>query len=167
MVIKRGGDGVHRREPCVVAALDARDVRLAEAGALGELGLSEATEFAPHFDRVLAGRETAHEVVGQQNAGVDERLARGVRVLIVFGGGAQTCVGTPGDRASVMEGGRRQRPITKYLGSSLILEPDAGPAAVFIDEFDAGVFEGTLDLPDVYGVPLHWSIIAFHPPNRR
>ncbi len=48
-----------------------------------------------------------------------------------------------------------------------MLEPDAGSAAVFIDEFYAGVFEGALDLPDIRGVPLHWSIIAFHPPNRR
>ncbi len=28
-----------------------------------------------------------------------------------------------------------------------MLEPYAGSAAVFIDEFDAGVFEGTLNLP--------------------
>ncbi len=48
-----------------------------------------------------------------------------------------------------------------------MFEPDAGSAAVFIDEFDAGVFEGTLDFPDVYGVPLHRSIIAFHSANRR
>ena len=41
-----------------------------------------------------------------------------------------------------------------------MLEPDAGSAAVFIDEFDAGVFEGALNFPDIRGVTAAGPVVA-------
>ena len=109
--IERGGDSTRSRESCVGAALDARNVGLAEAGALGELGLGEVADFAPHLDRVLAGKETVHEVVGQEHTGVRECLA---------GGGPDAAVGLHCSNERLLEG----------FEVALVMAPSADRAGV-------------------------------------
>ena len=60
---ERGGNRAHGLDRRAVdGALDARDVRLGNAGLRGEPGLGEAAKLAPHPDRVLAGDDALSAV---------------------------------------------------------------------------------------------------------